>query len=237
MPNTSLSRVPGLIAVAALAAAVAGCGGSAGTAAQSSRTTQDAKTTSVYTATQLRSALLATVNGVKPAVPVESGAYGSLPGVKATKQSLSGVKITPARCASAGGTGLSSPKYAKVPATVATFRVGRDGLSEVLLAPPSSLLAAALADRFPAGCAHYTAKVGDRLFSYAIKEEQAPRLGVAARELNVRASGDESENIWTIIYRTRGLVGAVTLVGQNASRATAEALARKAYDYAQKTLV
>ena len=42
---------------------------------------------------------------------------------------------------------------------------------------------------------------------------------------------------WTIIYRTHGLVGAITLVGQNASRAAAESLARQAYAYAQKSLV
>jgi hypothetical protein len=220
--------------VSAIAVAVAGCGGSAGTAA---RPTQAAKTTSGYTAAQLRNALLPTVNGAGPAVPVESGAYGSLPGVKATKNSMAGVKITPAKCASATGTGLSSPRFARVPATVATFRVGRDGLSEVLLAPPSSLIAAALTDRLPAGCARYRARVGNRTFTYQIRQLPAPHLGDATRELNVRAWGAQSENIWTIIYRSRGLVGAVTLVGRHASRAAAESLARQAYNHARQSLV
>jgi hypothetical protein len=234
-----------LIAVAAIAAAVAGCGGgSSPSAAPPAPATRAAANTSVYTAAQLRSALLLTINGAKPAVPVEWGAYGSLPGVKATKSSLAHVKIIPARCASATGTGLSSPQFAKVPATVATFRVGRVGLSEVLLAPPSSLLAVALTSKFPAGCMRYHARVGNRTFTYQITVVKAPHLGDAARELNVRAFAGagrahraQSEDIWTIIYRTHGLVGAITLVGQQASRSVAESIARQAYARAQKTLV
>jgi hypothetical protein len=228
--------MPGAIAAIAIAAAVAGCG-SGGTAAKTTKASQDAQAGPAYTAAQLRGALLTSVNGARPAAPVESGDYGSLPGVKASRQSLSGVKISPAKCATATATGLTSAKFNRVPATVATFRDGADGVSEVLLAPPASMLTAALVHKIPAGCYHYFARVGGRSYSYQIKAEPAPRIGDAASELNVRASGDASANIWTVLYRARGMVGAVTVVGQDASRAGAEALAKMAYAHAQKSLV
>jgi hypothetical protein len=232
-------RVPAAIAAIAIAAGAAGCssGSNAPKTTAKSGQTKIVKTEYAYTAAQLRGALLTTVNGARPAIPVESGAYGSLPGVKATRESVSGVKITPAKCASASGTGLSSPKYNQVPATVATFRDGTDGVSEVLLAPPASLLDSALVRTIPAGCSHYFARVGHRTFTYRLKEEPAPHLGTAASELNVRATGDESADIWTIIYRTGNLVGAVTLVGAHATRAAAQALAKQAYAHATKSLV
>jgi hypothetical protein len=233
-------RVPAVVAAIAIAAGAAGCssgGTAATTTTKTNQSTQNSQTTYAYTAAQLRDALLAKVHGARPAVPVESGAYGTLPGVKATRATVTGVKITPAKCATASGTGLSSSKYNQVPATVATFRDGTDGVSEVLLAPPATLLSTALVRKIPAGCSHYLARVGNRTFTYSLKEEQAPRIGDAASELNVRASGDASANIWTIIYRTSTMVGAITLVGEHASRAGAEALAKAAYAHATKTLV
>jgi hypothetical protein len=235
-------RVPAVIAAIAIAAGAAGCSSGSTPAKTTTKTTttqtgQTTKTEYAYTAAQLRGALLSTVNGTGPAVPVESGPYGSLPGVKATRESVNGVKITPAKCASASGSGLSSAKYNQVPATVATFRDGTDGVSEVLLAPPAALLSSALVRKIPAGCSHYFARVGHHTFTYRLKEMPAPHLGTAASELNVRASGDASADIWTIIYRTGNLVGAVTLVGEHATRAGAEALAKQAYAHANKSLV
>jgi hypothetical protein len=241
MLPVQLSRVPGAVAVIALAAAAAGCGGS-GTAAKPAANVhhaaplQAAQAGSAYTAAQLRSALLTSVNGVRPAGPAQAGAYGSLSGVTATKNSLSGVKITPAKCASASGTGLSSAKFSRVPATVVTFRFATVGASEVLLSPPSTMLAAALAHRIPAGCSRYRARIGGKTYTYRITQERAPRLGDASTELNVRATGAASANIWTVIYRSHGLVGAVTLIGQHANKAAAEALAKLAYGYAHAHL-
>jgi hypothetical protein len=231
-------RVPAVIAAIALAATAAGCSSGAVPAKTTTKdSTTATKTEYAYTAAQLRGALLPKVSGSGPAIPVESGAYGSLPGVKATRASVAAVKITPAKCASASGSGLSSPAYNQVPATVATFRDGTDGVSEVLLAPPSSMLAAALGHSIPAGCSHYRAQVGTKTYTYWIKQEPAPRIGDAASELNVRASGDASADIWTIIYRTSTMVGAITLVGQDASSSGAEALAKQAYAQATKTRV
>jgi hypothetical protein len=231
-------RVPATIAaVAALAALAAGCS-NGGTAAHTTGASKAATTQSgpVYTAAQLRNALLTTLNGVKPAVPIESGLYGELPGVKATRASLKGVKITPAKCATASSTGLASPKFDQVPATVTTFRDGSDGVSEVLLSPPAALMNSALTHAIPAGCAEYHAKVGSHTYTYRVKQEAAPSLGRDASELNVRASGSDSANIWTVIYRTTGMVGAVTLVGSKASKADADTLAEIAYQHAEKML-
>src|SRR5579863_2625764 len=246
MFQTHYSRVPAAVAALALATAVGGCGGSSGSSGSSSsgssggnaaKPAANAGAGPAYTVSQLRAALLPTVNGARPAAPVQSGDYGSLPGVKASRQTLSGVRISPARCASATATGLASSKFDNVPATVATFRDGADGVSEVLLAPPSSMLQTAIAHNIPAGCSCYHAKVDGKTYTYEIKQEPAPRIGEAASELNVRAAGDSSANIWTVIYRSGGLVGAITLVGADASRAGAEALARAAYAQAQKNLV
>jgi hypothetical protein len=231
-------RVPATIAaVAALAAVAAGCG-NGGTPARMAGASQAATAPAgpVYTAAQLRDALLTTLNGVKPAVPVESGLYGELPGVKATRASLSGVKITPAKCATASSTGLASPKFDQVPATVTTFRDGADGVSEVLLSPPASLMTSALTHAIPAGCAEYHARVGGHTYTYRVRQAAAPALGTEASELNVRAFGTDTANIWTVIYRTTGMVGAVTVVGAKASRADADTLATMAYQHAEKML-
>ncbi|HEY2577915.1 MAG TPA: hypothetical protein VGI74_16540 [Streptosporangiaceae bacterium] len=238
--------MPAALAALALATALAGCGGSSGSSSVGSsggssgnaaKTTTNSNTGPAYTVSQLRAALLTRVDGAHPAAPVQSGAYGSLPGVKASKQTLSGVTISPPRCASATATGLASSKFDSVPATVATFRVGSDGVSEVLLAPPSSMLEMAITHNIPVGCSRYHARVDGKTYTYEIKQEPAPRIGAAASELNVRAAGDSSANIWTIIYRSGGLVGAITLVGAKASRAGAESLAKLAYAQAEKNLV
>jgi len=95
---------------------------------------------------------------------------------------------------------------------------------------------AAITHRIPAACSRYLAKVGGRTFTYEISQAPVPHIGDAASALNVRASGDASANIWTIIYRSNGLAGAITLVGETASQSRAETLAQQAYASAQKIL-
>ena len=233
------SRVPAAIAVIALAATAAGCSAGSTPASTTGKSSHQAKTvtTTAYTAKQLRGALLTTMNGRKLAEAVEDGAYGTLPGIKETRATVKGVKITPAKCAGATGSGLSSVKFNNVPATVASFRDGANGVSEVLLAPPASMLSSALVRKIPAGCAHYTARLGAHVYRYTLKAERAPRIGLAASELNVRASGAQRANIWTVIYRTSNMVGAITLVGTHATKAQAQTLAKKAYQHAAKSLV
>ena len=135
-----LSRVPAPSPSIALAAAAAGCcfrrhrG-----ASPPSKTGQPLPhAESAYTAAQLRSALLTSVNGARPAVPAEAGAYGSLPGVKATRESTYGVKITPAKCAHRLGDRAVLAEVQPGPGHGRTFRFGTVGASEVLLAPPAA---------------------------------------------------------------------------------------------------
>src|SRR5580658_5638553 len=111
-----LSRGPALAATAsALAlmgvAAVSGCGGSASPsqAGATQSATGQATTASIsFTSSQLEGALLAKINGQKPAAAAEAGDYGALPDVQTSKQTMNGVKVTPAKCAEATQTGFNS---------------------------------------------------------------------------------------------------------------------------------
>src|SRR6185312_10321673 len=116
------------------------------------------------TADQLKGALLTKVGGSRPATAAESGDYGALPDVQTSKQTMHGVKVKPAKCANAAVTGFNSP------ASVVTFRVGHDGVSEVLVSATPQVAATALANRLPAGCEHYTATVQGKTFHYSVQE-------------------------------------------------------------------
>jgi hypothetical protein len=240
MSQLRWSRLPALAAAPALAAlAVAGCGSGSPHAAQGasgSATTTPSAATASYSASQLRGALLTKVNGQSPAEPVESGAYGSLAEVKATKNSLTGVTVKPAACAQTTVTGFNSPSFAKVPATVSTFKVGDNGVSEVLLAPSTATAALAMHHQIPADCARYTATTKGKTFVYTVSEQSVRNLGQAARAMNIKAAGAESINVWSVVYRGSDFVGAVTIVGPGASANVVTTLAAQAYAHAAKTL-
>ncbi len=136
------------------ATAVAGCGGgSASTKASATETAGVAATTGHKTiaADQLKGALLTKVGGSSPAAPAESGDYGALPDVQTSKQTMHGVKVKPTKCADAAVTGFNSAAFAHAPASVVTFRVGHDGVSEVLVSATPQVASTALANRLPAG--------------------------------------------------------------------------------------
>src|SRR5260370_41196073 len=82
------------------AATVTACGNSASTS-QASATQQAgvaaATGLNAYTASQLKNALLARVNGARPAAPAEAGDYGALPDVRTSRHTMNGVKVSPAR--------------------------------------------------------------------------------------------------------------------------------------------
>ena len=245
MSQVRWSRLPALAAAPALVAlAVAGCsaGGSASAPAShpaSSAAASSAAASSAaagYTATQLRAALLTKINGKTPAAPVEAGQYGSLTEVKATKNSMTGVTVKPAACAQTTVTGFNSPSFADVPATVSTFKVGSNGVSEVLMAPSSATAALALKNQIPANCAKYTAVVQGKTFVYTVSERTVSHLAQDARAMNIEATGSESINVWSVVYRASDFVGAVTIVGPNATAAVATTLAAQAYAHAAKTL-
>lgn len=242
MSQLRWSRLPALAAAPALAVlAIAGCssGGSGSPpAAQTSNgaaSTPSAATAS-YSANQLRGALLTKINGQSPAEPVESGAYGSLAEVKATKNSMTGVKVKPSSCAQTTVTGFNSAAFAAVPATVSTFKVGSNGVSEVLLAPSSATSELALKNQIPASCARYTATVKGKTFIYTVSERTVSHLAQQARAMNIEATGSESVNVWSVVYRASDFVGAVTIAGPNATATVATTLAAQAYAHAAKTL-
>lgn len=178
-------RVRVLCALAASCASVlAGCGNGPSTAGSRGPGTSPSGQVVTYTAQQLRAALLTTLDGAGPAVPVQVGRYGSLQGVQTTRVTMRGVRVSPARCARAMRTGLDSAALAGVPATVVSFRDRSGGVSEVLLAPPGNAARQALGHPVPRRCAHYRAMVGGRVFAYSVRDLPAPRLGAAAREMN-----------------------------------------------------
>ncbi len=136
------------------ATAVAGCGGGSASSTQASATeTAGAAATTGHktiTADQLKGALLTKVGKSRPAAPAESGSYGALPDVQTSKQTMRGVKVKPAKCANAAVTGFNSPAFGRAPASVVTFRVGHDGVSEVLVSATPRVASTALASRLPA---------------------------------------------------------------------------------------
>jgi len=54
------------------------------------------------------------------------------------------------------------------------------------------------------------------------------QIGNEARALNVKAAGYSQVNVWSVVYRADGFVGAVTIVGPDASQASAKKLASQA---------
>ncbi len=231
-------------ALALLAVAgVAGCGGSA--SSSQARTSQAGATQmagvaaaghNAYTATQLKGALLTKINGERSAAPAEAGAYGTLPDVRTSKQTMHGVKVTPARCAQATETGFNSASFAHAPAAVGTFRIGRDGVSEVLVSTSSQLAAAALGNKLPAGCSHYSATVDGKIFRYSVRAATLTGIGDQARALNIKAAGYAEVDVWSVVYRANGFVGAVTMVGPNATERGVKVLAGDAYASAAQSL-
>ncbi len=217
--------------------AAAGCGHSAGTHAGPTARAGSAVTgEAALSVGQLRSALLDSVSGQRPAAPAQAGQYGSLPDVQASRQTMSGVKVTPARCAQATTTGFNSAAFTHAPASVVTFRIGRDGVSEVLVSASPRLAATALGASLPPGCAHYRATVDGRTFSYTVRETPVTGLADQARLLNVSAAGYSAVDVWSVVYRGNGFVGAVTIVGPGASARGAEQLASDAYARAARAL-
>jgi hypothetical protein len=221
------------------AAAVAGCGTSASTS--QARTTETASAAAAteskaYTAAQLKDALLTKVRGERPAAAPEAGDYGTLPDVQTSKQTMKGVKVTPAKCSGVTVTGFNSAALSHAPAALVTFRVGRDGVSEVLVSASSQLAETALSARLPTRCSHYRATTDGKTLSYTVRQSTVGGLADQARALNVKASGYAQVDAWSVVYRGRGFVGAVTMVGPGASLQGVKTLARQSYSYAGQSL-
>jgi hypothetical protein len=238
--RSALAQVSATGALAVLgAAAVTGCGGSASPSASQGQAaaTQQQTAQVAFTPAQLQSALLTQVNGHKAAAAPESGDYGMLPDVQTSRQTMAGVTVTPAKCAQATTqTGFNSAAFSSAPASVVSFKLGQDGVSEVLVSTSPRVATTALGTKLPAGCAHYRATVDGKSFRYSVREVPVPGLGQQAHALNVKAAGYSTVNVWSVVYRGSGFVGAVTMVGPDASEQSAMNLAQTAFAHASQAL-
>jgi hypothetical protein len=151
---------------------------------------------------------------------------------------LAGVGVTAVGQAGSGTGGLATPALSigGAPAAAVSFRVGQDGVSEVLAAPADSQALATLSQSLPTGCAHYSASRGGKTYRYAIQQAWITGIGKQARLTSATATGQPSGNIWTVVYRANGFVGAITVVGPNASEIAVRELAQQAYAYAAQSL-
>ena len=240
--RSHLVRVLLATAIAAGFAGLAGCTSSGSHASGSSATGANGMTmgraAGMFSADRLRGALLTRINGVGPAGQAHEGSYMSLPEVQAAARGMAGLLAVPKGCVQAtsvGGTGLGGV-LGGAPAAIETFQVGGNGVSEVLAAPADSAAAAALGAQVPAGCAHYTAISSGKTYRYDVRQSRVTGIGNQARMLNVSAVGRAKANVWSLVYRGRGFVGAITVVGPNASEAAVRELGQQAYAYAAKSL-
>jgi hypothetical protein len=233
-------RALGGLLVPVVVAGIAGCSGSGGssptTSSASASAPASAGASGMFSAAQLRGALLTRVNGVAAATPASIGRYASLSAASLGRVAGSAVQASTSGCAGATAAGLGSTILAAAPAAAVTFRVAGNAVSEVLVASSNGSASAVLAGHVPAECAKYLGKVAGKTVTYGVTEKAITGIGKQARELNVRAAGAASDNQWSLIYRGAGFVGTVTVVGPSASEAAVRELARQAYAFAAKSL-
>ena len=105
----------------------------------------------MFSAAQLRGALLTRVNGVAAVTQASTGEYASLPAASTGTPAASAVRVSPSACAGAAAAGFGSAILAQAPAAAVTFRVGGNEVSEVLIASSADSASAVLAGRVPPG--------------------------------------------------------------------------------------
>ena len=230
-----------LAAVAAALIGVAGCSGGSRSSSGNMTGVTVPNGTAALSAPELRQALLTRINGVAPVTRADAGSYASLPEVRAAAAQMKGVTVTPKACLRATvlqGADLDTGALGGVPAAVVNFRVGSNGVSEVLAAASDTVTVAALGQPIPAACSRYTASAGGQTFQYAVRQDWLNGIGVRpARVLNIATvANNEKGNVWSVLYQGNGFVGAVTVVGPNASEAAVSELGKQAYAYAAKAL-
>ena len=218
-----------LVSAGAAASSLAGCG-AAGPAAASMASAGP------FSAAELRGALLTRVNGVTTVAPAATGSYSSLTGGSAGTAAANAVKVIPKACGGATMTGFNPAVLAGSPVAAATFRVGKNGVSEMLVASSARAASSALAGRFPAACGRYRETVDGKVFGYRARESGIGGIGRQALVLNVRPAGATMDDLWSLVYRGTGFVGSVTVVGPNASEAAVRELGEQAYAFAAKSL-
>jgi hypothetical protein len=217
-----------LLLVPAAAVSLIGCGHSGSSA------TTTGTAAAPFSAVKLRGALLTKVNGIRAAQPATTGDYTSLAAADPSRHLSRGVTVTPKACADAVPNGFNTAVIGGAPAAVVSFRVGHNGVSEMLVS--SSAASAALAAKVPAQCARYKETAGGKTFKYTVKESPIGGIGKEAHVLNVRSSGGTADDMWSLVYRGAGFVGSVTVIGPGASEHAVENVAKRAYALAAKAL-
>ena len=227
----------GLLFVPVAVVGVAGCSNGTSTAASTAKAPSTVKTPSSagFTAAKLRSALLTQVNGVAAAAPASSGKYSALSAANTSKQGANAAQVTPKTCAGTA-TGFNPTVLAGAPAAAVAFQVAANGVSEVLIASSAKSASTVLAGQIPAECAKYQGKVAGKTYTYGSTEQVVTGIGEQARVLNVQRAGAKSADLWSLIYRGKGFVGTVTVVGPNASKKAVTELGQQAYAFAVKSL-
>jgi hypothetical protein len=223
-----------LVPAAVAGVSLAGCSSSSSPTSNASLSAKGAA--GEFSAAKLRGALLTRVNGVGAATPVASGAFSSLSAAQTGEQSAGEVAAAPKDCAQATQAGFDPTLLADSPAAAVTFKVDANGVSEVLVSSPDSVASTALAGRLPAACAHFKETVLGKTLTYTATESALTGIGKQALMLNLRSSAGSADDLWSIVYRGTGFVGAVTVVGPNASQAAIRELGKQAYTYAAKSL-
>jgi hypothetical protein len=218
-----------LVSAAVVGASLAGCTSS--TSHKAGASLSAAKGNS-FTASELRGALLTRVNGVGATSPAASGDYSAMSVQAAGRQSAG----APKACARAIQTGLDSAVLAGATAASVAFKVGGNDVSELLVAAPGTTSTSALAGRLPASCAHYKETAAGQSVTYSVTESALTGVGKQAKVLNVSPAVGGSDVRWSLVYRGVGFVGAVTVVGPNASQAAVRELGQQAYAYATMSL-
>lgn len=232
-------RASVLVASVTALAGLTACGGgspttriSAGGAAPAGTVAQAGPMTTA----KLVGALLTRINGESATAPAASGSYDSLPQVKAATRQEGSTSVPSRPCAAEALTGLQSGALGNAPAAAVSFKVGRNGVSEMLAAPPRTVADAVLRRALPSACDHEKFSVGGADVRYTAKEEGIEGIGEQARALSVRAEGQPDGTIWSLVFRGEGFIGSITVVGPDASELAVRELALQAYGFAAKSL-
>lgn len=188
------------------------------------------------TAAKLVGALLTRINGEPATAPAASGRYDSLPQVKAAERHSGGAGASPAPCAQATLTGPQPTALGSVPAATVSFKVGRNGVSEMLAAPSAAVAATVLRRALPSACARDRFSVGGRAFRYTAQQEPVTGIGEQARVLSLSAAGQPADNVWSVTFRGAGFIGSITVMGPDASELAVRELGLQAYGFAAKSL-
>lgn len=223
-----------LVPVAAVGIAgltIAGCDSSGGT-----QSAGMAAQTWPFNSAQLRSALLARVNGFPAVAPAQSGRYATLPEAQTAGQAARGLIAAPKACGQITLDGLNAAALAGAPAATVSFRVHQNGVSEVLAAPPVAAASHAFAGWIPGACRQFRETVDGKTFRYKVGEIVLKGVGERARLINVKTTGFATNDVWTIVYLGDKFVGEVTVTGPDTSERATRELAKRAYAYAVTTL-